>query len=217
MEETSMNSSMLLMTIPTSGARSISPMTPSPSRELRGVRLFRAISRKLGRRSVEDLESYNCEDDSRSSSTDSCSSTSAGARCSRPKKSQKTLSCSSGGSGFLSPNHISSCSSDTGSESQNPGTSKHRHHSTTGASFRKVFQNLSLTNTRSQSCSSKDTKKKSKKSPPKRILRSPVSYTYVRGLSGLPTQRVPRTPPRIYTGQSGCGCVSNGYVSGLHR
>lgn len=221
MEETTINSPVLLMALPSTEARSISPMTPSPSRELRGVRLFRAISRKLGRRSVEDLESYTCEDDSRSSSTDSCSSTSASARCSRPKKSQIGSSCSSGGSGFrsTSPNHISSSGSDTSSESQNPSSSKHRHHhSTSGASFRKVFQSLSIS--RSQSCSSsKDTKKKSsKKSTPKRILRPPVTYTYVRGLSGLPTQRVPRTPPRIYTGQNGCGCISNnGYVSGLNR
>lgn len=214
---------MLLMAIPPVENRSISPMTPSPSRELRGVRLFRAISRKLGRRSVEDL-SYVCEDDSRSSSTDSCSSTSASARCSRTKKSQiGGSSCSSGGSGFrsTSPNHISSSGSDTGSESQNPqSTSKHRHHSTTGASFRKVFESLSISNTtRSQSCSSKDSKKKSsKKSTPKRILRPPVTYTYVRGLSGLPTQRVPRPTPRLYTGQSGCGCTpNNSYVPGLNR
>lgn len=224
MEETSINSPVLLMTIPPVEERSISPMTPSPSRELRGIRLFRAISRKLGRRSVEDLN-YVCEDDSRSSSTDSCSSTSTSARCSRPKKLQNGgSSCSSGGSGFrsTSPNHMSSSGSDTGSESQNTKTtSRHRHHSSTSSSFRKVFESLLISNTRSHSCSSKDSKKKnSKKSTPKRILRPPVTYTYVRGLSGLPTQRVPRTPPRIYNGQTGCGCISNNsYVPsyGLNR
>uniref|UniRef100_A0A1B0FBM8 DUF4797 domain-containing protein n=1 Tax=Glossina morsitans morsitans TaxID=37546 RepID=A0A1B0FBM8_GLOMM len=30
------------------------------------------------------------------------------------------------------------------------------------------------------------------KPPPQRILRQPVSYTYLKGISGLPTQRVPR-------------------------
>jgi hypothetical protein len=30
------------------------------------------------------------------------------------------------------------------------------------------------------------------------ILRAPVTYTYVRGLSGLPTQRVPRGYPCVY-------------------
>jgi hypothetical protein len=36
-----------------------------------------------------------------------------------------------------------------------------------------------------------------KKVKDRSILRAPVSYTYVRGLSGLPTQRVPR----------GCTCA----------
>lgn len=219
MVETPVNSTVLLMTIPSTDARSISPLTPSPSRELRGVRLFRAISRKLARRSVDDL-SYTCEEDSRSSSTDSCCSTSASARCSRSKKLQNGSSCSSNGSGFrsTSPNHLSSSGSDTSSESQNNTISSHRH-SSTSASFRKVFQSLTISNSRSQSCGSKDGKKKaSKKSTPKRILRPPVTYTYVRGLSGLPTQRVPRTSNRIYLGQTGCGCVSNSsYVAGLHR
>ncbi|XP_034657507.1 ecdysone-induced protein 74EF [Drosophila subobscura] len=31
------------------------------------------------------------------------------------------------------------------------------------------------------------------KPPPQRILRQPVSYTYLKGMSGLPTQRVPRS------------------------
>ncbi|XP_052861364.1 uncharacterized protein LOC128268347 [Anopheles cruzii] len=35
--------------------------------------------------------------------------------------------------------------------------------------------------------------KESNKPPPKKILRRPVSYTYLRGISGLPTQRVPRS------------------------
>ncbi|XP_015122696.1 uncharacterized protein LOC107045079 [Diachasma alloeum] len=45
-------------------------------------------------------------------------------------------------------------------------------------------------------------KKLTKKSP-KRILREPVSYTYVRGLSGLPTQRVPRNASQY---SSPCTC-----------
>lgn len=52
---------------------------------------------------------------------------------------------------------------------------------------------------RSLSCSSTPSKepkpKKTKKTPPapKRILRQPISYTYLKGMSGLPTQRVPRS------------------------
>ncbi|KAL7733546.1 hypothetical protein ACLKA6_005015 [Drosophila palustris] len=37
------------------------------------------------------------------------------------------------------------------------------------------------------------TKKDKSKPPPQRILRQPVSYTYLKGISGLPTQRVPRS------------------------
>ncbi|XP_033212054.1 uncharacterized protein LOC117169679 [Belonocnema kinseyi] len=55
--------------------------------------------------------------------------------------------------------------------------------------LRKAFQSLTLLN------KEKSEKKRHKKSP-KRILRSPVAYTYVRGLSGLPTQRVPRNVAR---------------------
>ncbi|KOC68721.1 hypothetical protein WH47_06513 [Habropoda laboriosa] len=45
--------------------------------------------------------------------------------------------------------------------------------------------------------------KHTKKSP-KRILRSPVSYTYVKGLSGLPTQRVPRNVAQQLTMPCSC-------------
>ncbi|XP_049957978.1 putative lysozyme-like protein [Schistocerca serialis cubense] len=44
----------------------------------------------------------------------------------------------------------------------------------------------------------------SNKKSPKRILRSPVAYTYVRGLSGLPTQRVPRDYPCVLLPQPPC-------------
>lgn len=173
-------------------------MTPSPSREIRGLGLFRAISRKLARRSRED-NSEEVDAESRSSSTDSCSSTSAG-RCSR-----KLDGNSSADSGFKSSSlrHISSSSSDTGSDVQ---TIKPRHHHSMSAeSIRKVFQNLTLNTHRSQSCSSpKEHRRKSKK-PAKRILRSPVTYTYVRGLSGLPTQRVPRKPGKVYL-NGPCSC-----------
>lgn len=185
-----------------SDSRSVSPMTPSPSREIRGIRLFRAISRKLARRSNEDLNSTE-DPDSRSSSTDSCSSTST-TRSSRAKKENN-----SGDSGFrsISPNHMSSSSSEAGSDIQ---TRPRHHHSTSAESLKRVFQHLNLTS-RSQSCNNTK-ERKSKKSAPKRILRQPVTYTYVKGLSGLPTQRVPRSS-KLYTP---CGC-SMQYMPGLNR
>uniref|UniRef100_A0A1I8PQ41 DUF4797 domain-containing protein n=1 Tax=Stomoxys calcitrans TaxID=35570 RepID=A0A1I8PQ41_STOCA len=50
------------------------------------------------------------------------------------------------------------------------------------------------TNTTTGSCcSASKTSKTKTKPPPQRILRQPVSYTYLKGISGLPTQRVPRS------------------------
>lgn len=188
--------------------RSISPMTPSPSREIRGLRLFRAISKKLGRRSTED----NAEDaDSRSSSTDSCSSTSAG-RCSRLKKDDVVASTDSGYRSS-SLHHISSSSSDSSSDIHTP--KQREHHSCSAENIRKVFENLSV-DVRSQNChNSKENKRKSKKIP-KRILRSPVTYTYVKGLSGLPTRRIPVSQTRVYLANNNCSCNVH-YMVGLHR
>lgn len=53
---------------------------------------------------------------------------------------------------------------------------------------------------------SKDSKRTKK--APNRILRSPVTYAYVRGISGLPTQRVPRHRLAPNPGSS------NGYCRG---
>ncbi|KAJ8958095.1 hypothetical protein NQ318_006023 [Aromia moschata] len=188
------DNSLMLLTI----------VSPPRSTEIRGIRLFRAISRKLARRSNEDLN-YTGDPECRSSSSDSCSSSST-SRSSRTKKETN-----SGDSGFrsLSPNHISSSSSDAGSDIQQR---VRHHHSTSAESIRKVFQNLSL-NARSQSCNNTKEKRKNKKPAPKRILRQPVSYTYVKGLSGLPTQRIPRNP-RILN--SACGCTMQ-YMAGLNR
>ncbi|KAJ8716142.1 hypothetical protein PYW08_013427 [Mythimna loreyi] len=82
----------------------------------------------------------------------------------------------------------SSCSI---SESGSDGSDRPRRHRST-VSLRRVFQSLTLSS-RSQSCSPTErTRPPKKQQQPKRILRPPVTYTYVRGLSGLPTQRVPR-------------------------
>ncbi|XP_028039036.1 uncharacterized protein LOC114249601 [Bombyx mandarina] len=82
----------------------------------------------------------------------------------------------------------SSCST---SESGSDGSERQRRNRST-VSLRRVFQSLNLT-TRSQSCTPTErTRPPKKQQQPKRILRPPVTYTYVRGLSGLPTQRVPR-------------------------
>ncbi|XP_041986940.1 uncharacterized protein LOC121738772 [Aricia agestis] len=96
--------------------------------------------------------------------------------------SSDSVSCEAG-----RPEEHSCSTSDSGSD----GSERHRRHHST-VSLRRVFKNLNLTS-RSQSTSPVDRQRQPKKqAQPKRILRSPVTYTYVRGLSGLPTQRVPR-------------------------
>lgn len=189
------------MTLNIPDKRSVSPMTPSPSREIRGIRLFRAISRKLTRRSTENFQENT--DSSRSSSSDSCFSS---------VKKEENL-CGDSGFCSLSLNVLSSNSSDAESDTQ---VKPIHHHSSSADSIRKMFQNLNL-HTRSHSSSSaKEVKRKSnKKSTPKRILRSPVTYTYVKGLSGLPTQRIPKRQSRMFSNSS-CGC-SIQYMSGLNR
>lgn len=181
----------MFIDIPSSKARSVSPMSPSPGRE-RSLGFFDILTRRFGRRSHDDIcYQQNGEEDSRSSSTDSCSSTSG--RLNSTSKDNR--------------NHNSnleiSCSSDSSSSSHsadNTTKSSNRVHRRSTSSIRRALQSFSLSS-RSLSCSStlsqyKDSskQKKTKKTPPpKRILRQPVSYTYLKGMSGLPTQRVPRS------------------------
>ena len=80
-------------------------------------------------------------------------------------------------------------SSNNTSESSESGQSK--------LSIKGVFKRLSI-NARSQSAGRKARPKKT----PKKILRSPVRTAFVKGISGLPTQRVPikgqyYTSPRV--------------------
>lgn len=196
------NMMLTTLSVRSDESRSISPVTPTFFKETRGIKLFRAISRKLGKLSNENISFF--EEDSRSSSTDSCSLTYNEGRCSRRQDRDSGFRSSS-------PNHISSSSSDTGSVSHH--SRSRQHHSSSAESIRKVFQNLEL-NTRSHSCSnSKDGKRKAaKKTTPKKILRSPVAYTYVKGLSGLPTQRVPKSYISNY---NSCGC--NTFYMGFNR
>lgn len=82
-------------------------------------------------------------------------------------------------------------SSSSLSDSSSDGSERHRRNRST-VSLRRVFKHLNLTS-RSQSSSPVERQRQPKKqAQPKRILRPPVTYTYVCGLSGLPTQRVPR-------------------------
>lgn len=140
-------------------------MTPT-----RGIQLFRAISKKLGRKSQESISS---------SDSSSCSSHIS-------RKMDRNSSSLDSGFKSLSCKHISTSSSNDISD-----TESDHHQSISTENIKNAFR--SLLKVRSQSCSSgsRETKRKSKK-PVKKILRSPVTYTYVKGMSGLPTQRIPR-------------------------
>ncbi|XP_043477734.1 homeobox protein 2 [Leptopilina heterotoma] len=76
------------------------------------------------------------------------------------------------------------------------------------STLRKALQSLKL------SGRAEKTEKKHTKKSPKRILRSPVTYTYVKGLSGLPTQRVPKIATTHHQIIMPCTCQDS---IGLYR
>lgn len=179
---------VMFMDIPSSKTpRSVSPMSPSPGRD-RSVGFFDLLTRRFGRRSHDDIcYEHHGEEDSRSSSTDSCSSTSGRLSVSKKNRHNSNLELT--------------CSSDSSSNnSADTSNTESRSHRRSTSSLRRAFQSISISS-RSLSCSSttqskESTKqKKAKKTPPPKrtILRQPVSYTYLKGMSGLPTQRVPRS------------------------
>ncbi|GAB1858977.1 DUF4797 domain-containing protein [Camponotus japonicus] len=100
------------------------------------------------------------------------------------RSSERTLSpedVKSLSRGGVSPSFYSSSPSDAHSSSDSDSLRP-----STTETLRRAFQSLKITS------SKWNKEKKHVKKSPKKILRSPVPYMYVRGLSGLPTQRVPR-------------------------
>ncbi|XP_059614168.1 uncharacterized protein LOC132260208 [Phlebotomus argentipes] len=188
---------MIFMHVPRSSARNVRPRSPSPGQE-RNLNILHDINRRFCVRfSNEDL-GYNGEEDSRSSSTDSSSGVNRHSTDSDEGASNLELLCSG-----------SETSGDSTVTNKSP---KFRIHRRSMSSIRRALKSLSLSS-RSLSCSNtadpngpalprKSVKKLSisltpksgeKSPPPKKILRQPVSYTYLKGMSGLPTQRVPRS------------------------
>lgn len=198
---------VIFIEIPTlNKSRSVSPI-PSMYRE-KSTGFFDMLSRRFGRRSHDELYFHqNGEEDTRSSSTESCSSTSVQlAARDALNKSRDQLTDSNKQRHYIQncacefgqncESHSSSDSSSDSVENKPFSNGLHVHRRST-SSIRRAMQNLSVS-TRSLSCSStgKDQKvKKNKKPPPqpKCILRQPTSYVYLKGMSGLPTQRVPKS------------------------
>ncbi|XP_046736066.1 uncharacterized protein LOC124405308 [Diprion similis] len=118
-------------------------------------------------------------------------------------KSSRSWSPSDGRiSGDRDQSPLHSPSSSDAHSSDSDSTTKR---SSTTDTLRRAFQILKISRRETEE------KKHAKKSP-KSILRSPVSYTYVRGLSGLPTHRVPRNS----TPKTTLPCVCQEII-GLHR
>lgn len=183
-------------------SRSVSPLSPSLNRE-KNAGFLDMLSRRFGRRSHDELFfNHQTEEDTCSSSTESCSS--AFGQLAPGDHTKSRDSCS------YEFNHTSgsNCSSDSGRDSADNTNNALDLQCRSASKLRRAMQNLTIS-TRSLSCSSTPSKeqskakpKASKKEPPspakKRILRQPVSYIYLKGVSGLPTQRVPRSSVCCY-------------------
>lgn len=204
---------VIFIEIPRNKSRSVSPVDRS---EIKNTGFFDMLSRRFGRRSNDELYFTNGDEDTRSSSTESCSSTSVQFADRNDKKMNNNQPCKQHmtpncracnfGSNRTGLNSASDSSIDsmidnimntnTAISANTTATTNglHVHRRSTSSLRRLLVQNLSILS-RSQSCSSTATEQKTtaevKKSTKKSqsILRAPTSYTYLKGPSGLP-QRV---------------------------
>uniref|UniRef100_A0A182Q762 DUF4797 domain-containing protein n=1 Tax=Anopheles farauti TaxID=69004 RepID=A0A182Q762_9DIPT len=236
--------------IPTPSTRSVSPLSASvsPGKE-KSFSFFKSVYRKISLKSqdADELDQLGVQgdEDSRSSSVDSCSSFSDHREPSNGKRDDRKLHLQ------LSSLALSSASSDSGvshgpskrgedgdeTEEGGPASAegaKENRRKSRRSSVLRLLESLAINapiRSRSLSCSNSSVNnllhlkgresraeskcslfstnsasngssgagsgdrasKESSKPPPKKILRRPVSYTYLRGISGLPTQRVPRS------------------------
>lgn len=198
--------------IPTPSTRSISPLSSASPGKDKSFGFFHTIYRKISLKSNEEISI----DDSRSSSVDSCSSLSERLQAPPKRRSSPCVKLVD----QISSLETSGTSSDSVDNSDKSGRPSRR---SSVRKLLESLSISTPTRTRSLSCSSTSVNFPSQKSlklkaeskaslfssnsasatttntttsskpPPKKILRRPVSYTYIRGLSGLPTQRVPRT------------------------
>ncbi|XP_055607824.1 uncharacterized protein LOC129755393 [Uranotaenia lowii] len=216
------SSENIYIDIPTPSTRSVSPLSSASPGKDKSYGFFQNIYRKISLKSSEDLNGSNAEENSRSSSVDSCSSFSEQLQAPPKRRSSSAIKSMDQ---IISTHEHSSASSDMESNSSHDVDKSLRE--CRRSSVRKLLENLnisgpirsrslSLSNAPGNLLSHKGSKGESKASlfssnsissstpvsqgyngsgklPPKKILRRPVSYTYIRGISGLPTQRVPRT------------------------
>ncbi|XP_058053460.1 uncharacterized protein LOC131205398 [Anopheles bellator] len=219
--------------IPTPSTRSVSPLSSSvsPGKD-KSFSFFRSVYRKISLKSHDELNQLGVthgDEDSHSSSVDSCSSISDHHREHLPSRTKlqmqlrlSELAALSGASSEMTVNGAKEAPGDVSGSGVQDSRRKSRR-----SSVLKLLESLAISapiRSRSLSCSSSsvnnllhskgrdsrteskcslfstnsngangERSKESNKPPPKKILRRPVSYTYLRGISGLPTQRVPRS------------------------
>uniref|UniRef100_A0A182SF98 DUF4797 domain-containing protein n=1 Tax=Anopheles maculatus TaxID=74869 RepID=A0A182SF98_9DIPT len=229
--------------IPTPSTRSVSPLSASvsPGKE-KSFSFFKSVYRKISLKSNDDeLDQLGVQgdEDSRSSSVDSCSSISDRERDQPTGKghaerklqlqlSNLALSSASSDSGVSGVPKRGDDGGEDGGDEDGPGSgegAKENRRKSRRSSVLRLLESLAINapiRSRSLSCSNSSVNnlihmkgresraeskcslfstnsgaerisKESSKPPPKKILRRPVSYTYLRGISGLPTQRVPRS------------------------
>ncbi|KAL9700843.1 hypothetical protein quinque_004284 [Culex quinquefasciatus] len=205
------SSENIYIDIPTpSTTRSVSPLSSASPGKDKTFGFFQTIYRKISLKSSDELTSASSGGermDSRSSSVDSCSSLSDRLQIAPKRRSSPCVKSSAEQILSLELSSASSDDSSRGDVKSQPtggssGTNRSRSLSCSSTSVnllnhkilkQKAESKMSLFSTNSASATATAGSGSSTKPPPKKILRRPVSYTYLRGISGLPTQRVPRT------------------------
>lgn len=154
---------------------------PDTLAQYTGVLLFRAIGRKIIKKNVRQREDLpnSSKENVQFNSCDSCTSEDYfDSACSKKEDD----------SGYDSNGQNSNDGSCYGTSSSEDGKEKRSKSwkSLNVLSLASALQNLKLHVTKHKAQSKKKPSKE-----PKSILRRPVRHVYVRGISGLPTRRVP--------------------------
>lgn len=171
-----------------------SSTTTSSSQRLSAIDFLQLLGKRFRRRSQNEM-SYNSEEDLRSSNSIDSIPSSLDQENDNLRQSNVDLSCDA------SSESSSLKSSDHGLNNR----TQNRRRRLLLAVIGKSLQNLTPSS-RSVSCCStpmkisksdqqklKVPKPQKPKPQPQRILRQPVDYVYLKGMSGLPTRRVPRS------------------------
>lgn len=187
------SSQIKYMDLPTPASRSVSPISSEIN-----LGFFHILCKRLkNQTSNEDLDTHSFDNDSSSYSIeDSYSSGKA-----KKLRNFDASSEVSDDSNYGSSRNVRVNFKEVMLEDEENKKSRNRSLSSLGRLFKNISLKSLSRDSKTQSCQNTPTKKNKKekkryvKTPPpqQRILRRPVDYVYVKGLSGLATQRVPRS------------------------